>query len=62
MASERQQHKLAKEVVGENIRAERAPFTVSIDKTRDEVREVSFVYRPNLISAIADLFAKHERY
>ena len=62
MASERQQRKLAKEVVGGNIRAELAPFTFTIEKRRDEVREVPFVYRPNLMGAIGDLFAKHERY
>jgi len=62
IASERQQRKLAKELVGSNITAERAPFTFSSEKNKEEIREVPFVYRPNLIRAIADLVDKHERY
>ena len=41
-----------------NNKAERAPF--SSDK--DDIREVPFVFRPNLIAAIADTVDQHERY
>ncbi len=60
IASERQQRKMAKGIVGDNLRAEHAPFTVSNDA--EEIREVPFVYRPNLIAAIADMMAKHNKY
>ena len=59
LASERKQRSLANEIVGENLRSERAPF--SCDK-KDEFQEVPFVYRPNLIAAIADTVDQHERY
>ncbi len=58
ITSERQQRSLAKELIGDNLKAERAPF--SSDK--DEIKEVPFVFRPNLIAAIADTMAQHERY
>ena len=62
IASERQQRKLARGIVGDNLKAERAPFIFSTERNKEEVREVPFVYRPNLIAAIADLVEKHERY
>ena len=58
ITGERKQRSLAKGIVGENLKAERAPF--SCDK--DEFREVPFVYRPNLIEAIADTVDQHEGY
>lgn len=61
IASERQQRKLVKGIVDENFIAERAPFTFSSDKSKEEIREVPFCYRPNLIAAIADTVEKHER-
>ena len=47
-----------KEIIGDNLKAERAPF--SSDK--DYIMEVPFVFRPNLIAAIADTVDQHERY
>ena len=61
IASERQQRKLAKRIVDDNFIAERAPFTFSVDKSKEEIRAVPFCYRPNLIAAIADTVEKHER-
>ena len=61
IASERQQRKLAKGIVDENFIAERAPFIFS-HKSKEEIREVPFCYRPNLIAAIANTVEKHERY
>ena len=61
IASERQQRKLAKGIVGDNFVAERGAFVFSSDRGREEIREVPFVYRPNLIAAIADLVESHER-
>ena len=62
IASERQQRTLTKGIVGTNLIAERAPFTLSSERKKEEIQDVPFVYRPNLISAIADVVAKHERY
>ena len=42
--------------------AERGAFVFSSDRGRKEIREVHFVYRPNLIAAIADQVESHERY
>lgn len=61
IASERKQRKLAKEIIGENVKAERAPFTFSKDGGGEEIREVPFVYVPNLIQKVADLVAHNER-
>ncbi len=58
ITSERKQRSLANGIIGENLKAERAPF--SSDK--DDIRVVPFVYRPNLIRAIADTVDQHERY
>ena len=62
VASERQQRKLAKEIVDQTIVAECGAFTFSLERGRTEIREVPFVYRPNLIAAIADLVDQHHRY
>lgn len=62
VASEGKQRKLAKEIVDQTLVAERGAFTFSGDKGAAEVREVPFVYRPNLIAAIADLVNRHHRY
>ncbi len=61
IASEKQQRKLATGIVGDNLVAERAPFTFSPDKSKEEIREVPFCYRPNFIAAIADTVERHER-
>ncbi len=58
ITSESKHRTLAKTIVGDNLKAERAPF--SCDK--DEFCEVPFVYRPNLIAAIATTIDQHERY
>jgi len=62
IASECQQWTLAKEIVGTNLIAERAPFTFSSEKNKEEIRDILFVYRPNLFCAIADVVDKCEMY
>ena len=54
--------KLAKDIVGDNLVAERGAFTFSSERGRQEIREVPFMYRPNLIAAIADVVERHEGY
>ncbi len=62
IASERQQRKIAKEIVGENLIAERGAFSFCEQNKDEVVREVPFVYCPNLIAAIAEIVDKHDRY
>ena len=52
IASEHSQRKLAKTIVGDNLVAEKGAFSVSTDHG-DEIREVPFVYYPNLIAKIS---------
>lgn len=41
--------------------AERGAFTFPAEKGGEEIREVPFVYIPNLIAKIADAVTQHER-
>ena len=60
IASERKQRQLAKQSIGDNLVAERGAFTFSVDNG-EEIKEVPFVYSPNLMIAIAELVDKHDR-
>ena len=60
IASEKVQRTLAKEIVGDNIVAERVAFSFPVDNG-EEIREVPFVYIPNFIAKVADVVAQHER-
>ncbi len=62
MASEGQQRKMARDITGDDLVAEKGAFTFALDSGRDEIREVPFVYKPNFIAAIANLVDKHEKY
>ena len=57
IASERQQRKLAKEILGDNLVAEKGAFTFP----SDDGGEVPFVYFPNFIATVADLVERRER-
>lgn len=61
IASEVKQRKMAAEVIGQDPEAEMGAFTVTVDKG-EEIREVPFVYFPNLIAKISDTIQQHERY
>ncbi len=61
IANEQQQRTLVKELVSSDLVAEKVAFTFSADGG-EEVREVPFVYFPNLMMCIGDLVDKHERY
>ena len=54
------QRKLAKTITGDDLVAKKGAFTISTDKV-EEVREVPFVYHPNLIAKVADIVNQHER-
>ena len=59
-ASEKQQRVLASSIIGDNIVSEKGAFTFTVDKVQ-EIREVPFVYCPNLIAKVADTVHHHER-
>ena len=61
IASEKKQRQMAREIIGENLQAEKAPFTFHKDGGGEEIREVPFVFVPNLIKKVADLVAHNER-
>lgn len=61
IASERKQRKLSKEIVGDNIESELGAFTFPTDKGGEEIRKVPYVYVPNLIAKVADVFSEYER-
>ncbi len=49
MASEGQQRKMARDITGDDLVAEKGAFTFALNGGRDEIREVPFVYKPNLL-------------
>ena len=49
-----------KKIVGDNITAEKGAFTFSMDKRGKEIKEVPFVYQPNLIATVSDYVEKHK--
>ena len=51
-----------KNIVGDNITAELGAFTVKRDGGGEEIREVPFVYVPNLIRKATDLIEEHRGY
>lgn len=61
IASEKKQREMADEIVGDNLVAERGAFTFSVDKGGEMIRDVPFVYCPNLIAKVADTVQHHER-
>ena len=41
--------------------AKRGAFTFPVEKGGEEIREVPFVFVPNLVAKIADCVVQHER-
>lgn len=62
MGSEVKQRALMKNIVGDNITAELGAFTVKRDGGGEEIKEVPFVYVPNLIRKATDLIEEHRGY
>lgn len=61
MGSEVKQRRLAKDVIGDNVVAELGAFTFRQEKGGGEfIKEVPFVYVPNLIRKSADLIETHQ--
>ena len=60
VASEAKQREMAKGIVGDNLVAEKGPFTFSLEKGGEEIKEVPFVYCRNLIASVSDTIEKHK--
>lgn len=58
LASEARQRKMAAEIIGHDPVAEKAGFTVTVEKG-EEIKELPFVYFPNLIQKISDIIHQH---
>ena len=50
-----------KQIVGDNVAAERGAFSFPLEKGGEVIKNVPFVYIPNLIQKIADVVFEHER-
>ena len=50
---------MAKDIVWENSVAEKGAFRFTVSKV-EEVKEVPFVYGPNIIARVADTVHKHK--
>lgn len=61
LASEHKQRALARSIRDQNVVAEMGAFTFSAEGGGEEIREVPFVYVPNLIAKVADLVTLHEQ-
>ena len=62
VGSEVRQRKLAKEIIGDNVVAELGAFTFKREGGGEEIREVPFVYIPNIIRKATDLIEDHTRF
>lgn len=62
MGSEAKQRALAKDILGDNLIATRGAFTCKRDGGGEEIKEVPFVYVPNLIRKVADVIDNHKKY
>ena len=60
MASEAKQRVMAKKIVGDKIVAGKGAFTFPMDKGGEEIKEVPFVYRYDLIATVTDTVEKHK--
>ena len=61
VSSEKKQRAMAKDIIGDNIVAEKGAFTFSLEGGGEEIRQVPFVYCRNLIAAVTDTIEKHKR-
>ena len=62
LASEKRQRSLAHDIIGENMVAEKGAFVFPQEGRGVEIREVPFVYIPNLVQKVTDLLVHNQRY
>ncbi|KAL5469048.1 hypothetical protein EMCRGX_G030239 [Ephydatia muelleri] len=61
LASEKKLRLIAKEMIGENLEAEIAPFCFSRTSCEDEIRAAAYAYTPSLIQKVTNLIDENER-
>ena len=61
IASEKQMRKVSKEVIGENIAGEAAPFYFA-SKSGIDIKPAPHVFVPDLIGKIFEMLEQNERY
>ena len=61
IVGERKQRELAKQIIGENVAAEKGAFTFPGEKGGEVIREAPFVYVPNLIRKVSDVVLQYQR-
>ena len=62
VGSEVKQRRLAKDIIGDNVVAELGAFTFQEKGGGEFIKEVPFVYVPNLIRKSVDLIETHRGY
>ncbi|KAL5496438.1 hypothetical protein EMCRGX_G012721 [Ephydatia muelleri] len=60
LASEKKLRLIAKEMIGENLEAEIAPFCFSRTSCEDEIRAAAYAYTPSLIQKVTNLIDENE--
>ena len=61
LESEKRQRHIAKDILGENLEAEIAPFCFSRPSCDDEIRAAAYAYTPSLIQKVTKLIDENER-
>jgi len=61
LGSEARQRLIAKDILGENLEAEIAPFCFSHPNCDDEIRAAAYAYTPGLIQKVTKLIDENER-
>ena len=59
--SEKRQRLIAKDILGENLEAEVAPFCFSRPSCDDAIRAAAYAYTPSLIQKVTNLIDENER-
>ena len=61
LGSETRQRLIAKDILGENLEAEIAPFCFSRPSCDDEIRAAAYANTPSLIQKVTKLIDENER-
>ena len=62
LSSEKKQRKVANEQVGDNLKAETAPFSFNLTSGGEELRAAAHVFIPNLVQKVVQLLEQNERF
>ena len=61
LGSERKQRALCKELIGDNLEVELAPFSFKLPNGEEGLRGAAYGYTPNLTSKIVQLLEQNEK-